>query len=687
MKKLILSILILFPVLIWAQVDRTHAPKAGPAPAIKVGEPASFTLPNGLKVFVVRNTKLPRVSATLTIDRDAILEGDKAGMISMAGELFRRGTTKMNKAVLDENVDYLGATITASAKSVSGFSLTNNFPKVFGLMADIALRPSFPADELEKIRKQELSGLAQNKEDVNAIARNVVSRLVYGKSHPYGEVETEETVKKVTVDDIRDYYQTYWKPNIAYLIFVGDITVEDAKKLTEANFGTWKRASVPAPVYPVSAAPGKTYIAIVDKPSAVQSVINLVTPFQLQPGQPDVIPSSVMNTLLGNGSSGRLYKNLREKYGFTYGAYSSINPDKLVANFTANASVRNEKTDSAIGQFLVELNRIREENVSAEEINQTKNEMNGSFARSLESPETIARFALNVARYHLPKDYYQNYLQKLASVDNAQVKAMAEKYILPEHLHIVVVGNAKQIAKGLEKYGEIRYFDVYGNEKQAPVEKKADPSVSAESIFKKSIEAQGGEAAINAVKDLTMTGTASVMGQVLDYSSTYLLPAGYLNTISMKGMALSKQLVKNDLHVVVQQGTEQPLKDGDKEELDEAAALFIEPYLMKKTGYSFTVKGIESVEGKDAYNVEIKSPKERVFNFYYDLATGLRVKEVRTEDNAGVKSTVIITNSGYKEINGVKVPAKQLFDTGPLKINIEIMDMKCNQGLKLDDLK
>ncbi len=687
MKKLILSILILFPVLIWAQVDRTHAPKAGPAPAIKVGEPAFFTLPNGLKVFVVRNTKLPRVSATLTIDRDAILEGDKAGMISMAGELFRRGTTKMNKAVLDENVDYLGATITSSAKSVSSFSLTNNFPKVFGLMADIALRPSFPADELEKIRKQELSSLAQSKEDVNAIARNVVSRLMYGKSHPYGEVETEETVKKVTVDDIRDYYQTYWKPNIAYLIFVGDITVEDAKKLTEANFGTWKRASVPAPVYPVSAAPGKTYIAIVDKPSAVQSVINLVTPFQLQPGQPDVIPSSVMNTLLGNGSSGRLYKNLREKYGFTYGAYSSINPDKLVANFTANASVRNEKTDSAIGQFLVELNRIREENVSAEEINQTKNEMNGSFARSLESPETIARFALNVARYHLPKDYYQNYLQKLASVDNAQVKAMAEKYILPEHLHIVVVGNAKQIAKGLEKYGEIRYFDVYGNEKQAPVEKKADPSVSAESIFKKSIEAQGGEAAINAVKDLTMTGTASVMGQVLDYSSTYLLPAGYLNTISMKGMALSKQLVKNDLHVVVQQGTEQPLKDGDKEELDEAAALFIEPYLMKKTGYSFTVKGIESVEGKDAYNVEIKSPKERVFNFYYDLATGLRVKEVRTEDNAGVKSTVIITNTGYKEINGVKVPAKQLFDTGPLKINIEIMDMKCNQGLKLDDLK
>ena len=687
MKKLILSISILFPVLIWAQVDRTHAPKPGPAPVIKVGEPAFFTLPNGLKVFVVRNTKLPRVSATLTIDRDAILEGDKAGMISMAGELFRRGTTKMNKAVLDEEIDYLGATISTSAKSMSSFSLTNNFPKVFGLMADIALRPSFPAEELEKIRKQELSALAQNKEDVNAIARNVVSRLVYGKSHPYGEVETEETVKKVTVDDIRDYYLTYWKPNIAYLIFVGDITLEEAKKLTEANFGLWKKATVPAPVYPVAPAPAKTYIAIVDKPSAVQSVINLVTPFQLQPGQPDVIPSSVMNTLLGNGSSGRLYKNLREKYGFTYGAYSSINPDKLVANFTANASVRNEKTDSAIGQFLVELNRIREENVSADEINQTKNEMSGSFARSLESPETIARFALNVARYNLPKDYYQNYLQKLASVDNLQVKAMADKYVLPANLHIVVVGNAKQITKGLEKYGEIRYFDVYGNEKQAPVEKKLDPSVSAESIFKKSIEAQGGESAINAMKDLTMTGTASVMGQVIDYSSVFIFPSGFLNSMSMRGMSLSKQMVKNDQYSVIQQGADQPLKDGDKEELDETASLFIESYLLKKNGYHFTVKGIESVEGKDAYNVEIKSPKERIFNFYYDLASGLRVKEVRTEDNGGVKSTVIVTNTAYQEVNGVKLPVKQLFDTGPLKINIEIKDIKYNQGLKLDDLK
>ncbi len=689
MKKIFLSLLIIAPTALLAQVkvDRTKAPKPGPAPVIKVGEPASFTLANGLKVFVVQNTKLPRVAATLTIDRDAIVEGDKAGMVSMAGELFRRGTTKMNKVTLDEEIDYLGANIGASARSVSGSSLKNNFSKVFALMADIALRPSFPADELEKIRRQELSGLAQSKEDANAIANNVVSKLVYGKEHPYGEVETEETVKKVTVADIKTYYNTYWKPNIAYLIFVGDITVDEAKKLTEANFGAWEKGNVPEGKYAVPAPPAKTYIAIVDRPSSVQSVINLVTPVDYKPGAPNAISGAVMNNLLGNGASGRLYKNLREKYGFTYGAYSQLQPDKLVGNFTASASVRNEKTDSAIGQFFVELNRIRREAVSTEEINQSKNEMSGSFARSLESPGTIAGFALDVARYNLPKDYYQNYLKNLSAVDVTAVKTVAEKFVLPGNMHIVIVGNAKQIAKGLEKYGEVKYFDVYGNEKTAPSEKKVDAGVTAETIFKKSIEAQGGEQAMAAIKDVSMKGAASVMGQNLDFAMQYVLPSGYMQNLSMGGNSLAKQLTKNGTYAIVQQGMEQPLKDEDKEELDETAALFLETYMLKKGGYTFTVKGIEQVEGKDAYNVEIKSPKKREFNFFYDVASGLRVKEARTQESPEGKATVVILTSEYKTFNGVKLPVKQIFDAGQFKINIDIADVKVNQGLKIDDLK
>jgi zinc protease len=688
MKKIFLFLLITLPAALMAQVDRTKAPNPGPAPVIKVGEPATFTLPNGLKVFVVQNNKLPKVSAVLTIDKDAIHEGDIAGMASMAGELFRRGTTKMNKATLDEEIDYLGGTIGTSATSMNAFALKNNFPKMFALMADIALHPSFPADELEKIRKQELSGLAQSKEDANAIAANVVSRLVYGKAHPYGEVETEESVKKVTLADIKKYYNTFWKPNIAYLIFVGDITVEEAKKLATASFGAWARGVVPKETFTTPASPAKTYIAIVDRPSSVQSVINIVTPIQLKPGAPDVIPSSVMNSLLGNGSSGRLYKNLREKYGFTYGAYSSIRSDKLVGNFTASASVRNEKTDSAIGQFLLELNRIRSEQVSSEDVSRTKNEMSGGFARSLESPSTIANFALNVARYNLPKDYYQNYLKNLSAVDNAAVQAMATKYVQPGNVHIIIVGNAKEISKGLEKYGEVKYFDMYGNEKAAPTEKKIAAGVTAESILQKSITAQGGDAAMKAVKDVSMTGNANVMGQKLDYAVKYISPSGYLKTISMGGNIFQKELVKGDVYAVSQQGMEQKVEEDDKEELNESAAIFLESYLLSKKEYTYTVKGIEPVEGKDAYNVEVKSPKGKVFNLFYDATTGLRVREVRSQDGGPAgKITQSVTTLAYKTYNGVQLPVKQLMEVSTFKIDFDITDVKVNSGLKLDDLK
>lgn len=690
MNKIFLFLIIAIPATLFSQVDRMHAPKPGPAPVIKVGEPAAFTLPNGLKVFVVQNTKLPRISATLTIEREAILEGEKAGMISMAGDLFRRGTTSMNKVTLDEEIDYLGATINTTARSVNAMSLTNNFPTVFKLMADIALHPSFPADELEKIRRQELSSLAQNKEDANAIAGNVVSRLVYGKSHPYGEVETETSVAKVTVDDIRKYYDTYWKPNIAYLIFVGDITVDQAKRLAESGFGKWEKAVVPDPVYTMPRPPAKTYIAVVDRPSSVQSVINIVTPFALKPGAPDAIPSSVMNSLLGNGSSGRLYKNLRENHGFTYGAYSQIKTDKLVGNFTASAAVRNEKTDSAIGEFFREFRRIRSEEVSNADVSQTKNEMSGSFARSLESPSTIANFALNVARYNLPKDYYQNYLRNLGAVDNAAVRAMADKYIQPGNMHIVIVGNAREIAKGLEKYGEVKYFDVYGNEKAPPSDKKMDASLTAESILQKSIDAQGGQAAMNAIRDLTMAGTASVMGQTLAFSQKFIFPGAYVQSISMGEVPVMKQLMKGTTYTASQQGQEIPVTDEDKEDMNESAALFLEPYLLKQPGYTFIVKGIEPVEGsgKDAYGIEIRSPKGRVFTNYYDSKSFLPVKSAKSQDGGPAGKVIVQTYfNEYRMVNGVQVPVKIVLDQGQLKISFDVKDVKVNQGLKVEDIK
>lgn len=689
MKKILYFHLFLFAALsVSAQnIDRSKPPKPGPAPVINIADPVSFVLPNGLKVFVVTNSKLPQVSATLTIDRDPLMEGEKAGMLGMAGSLMRRGTTAMSKSVLDESVDFLGANLSTASTSVSASSLKQNFPKLMQLVADVVLRPSFSADELEKVRTQTLSGLAQAQDDPNSIASNVSSTLLYGKMHPYGEMETMETVKKVTVADIKKYHGLYWKPNIAYLIFVGDITPAEARKLATEQFGKWQKGVIPTKTYPAVVPPARTYIAVIDRPSSVQSVIRIAAPVQLKPGSPKAIPASVMSSILGGGFSSRLMQNLREKYGFTYGAGGGVSPDKLVGRFSASASVRNEKTDSAVGQFIHEFNRLRNEAASDTEVTSLKNYMSGEFARSLENPGTIAGFALATAVYKLPKDYYRNYLTNLNAVTAAQVQQMAREFIPVNNLVITIVGNAKEITKGLEKYGEVKYFDIYGNPKEAPVEKKVSGSVSPESILQKAVEAYGGAAAIAALKDVSFTGTVELMGQSMVYEQKHIFPGGYSTAIKMGGMELMKTTKNGEDYKIMMQGAEQPLDADSKSELRAKAALFEETYFLSNKDYKFELKGIEAIEGSDAYRIAIQTPGGTTFNAFYDVATGLKVQDVR-EQEMGPMGKVSVTSRilEYKEYNGVKLPVKMLVDLGVMKQNIQISEVKVNQGLTSKDL-
>jgi predicted Zn-dependent peptidase len=582
----------------------------------------------------------------------------------------------------------LGGELSSSATSVSASSLKKSFPKLMELMADVALRPAFDSRELETVRKQTLSGLAQAKDDPNAIARNVSSMLLYGKTHPYGEVETEKTVQNVTVADIKAYHQTYWKPNIAYLILVGDITVEEARALATKYFGSWAKGVVPAKKYNEVVPPAKTYVALVDRPSSVQSVIRISAPVQLKPGAPDAIPASVMSNVLGGGFSSRLNQNLREKYGFTYGAGGGVSPDKLVGRFSASASVRNEKTDSAVGQFLFEFNRIRNELASDSEVTALKNYMSGSFARSLEDPSTVAAFALNVARYQLPKDYYRTYLTKLAAVTPADVKEMAGKYVPVNNLIITIVGNAREIAKGLEKYGEVKYFDVDGNPTAAPVIKEVSGDITAESILRRALQAYGGEEAIAAITDATLTGTMSLMGQTFAYVQQHVLPDGYYAAIKMGEMTLMTQKKAGSEYSATMQGASMPVEGNAKADLDAKAMLYEERYYLSTPGYQFELEGIEAVDGKDAYKMKITSPGGSTSTAFFDVATGLRVKDMR-EQELGPMGKVVMTTTfkEYKAYNGVQIPVKVNIDAGPLKQDIDITNVKINTGLKKEDLK
>lgn len=681
------------PFFAQAQIDRSTPPKPLPAGVIKITDPATFVLPNGLKVFVVTSKKLPKVSATLTLDIGAIKEGDKAGYVDLAGQMMMRGTKSKSKADLDEAIDLLGADVSAGSNSVYGSSLTINFDKVMELMADITFNPLFKAEELEKIRKQTLSGLEQQKESPDAIASNVSKALAYGLNHPYGEIETEETVKKITIDDVKKYYNTYWKPNIGYLVFVGDITTEKAKQLATKHFGKWAKGVVPKTIIPFPSVAKKTIIAIVDRPQSVQSNISIIAPIALKPGEPNVIPASITASILGGGASGRLYKNLRETHGFTYGAYSSISSDRHIGTFTAGASVRNEKTDSSIGEFFNEFNRICKQPVGEDEVFMVKKELAGSFSRSLERAGTIADFALNIARNNMPKDYYKNYIKNIENVNVATVQQIANQFIKPNNLIVVVVCNAKQVAPGLEKYGDVQYFDMNGNPTKAPAKGKAvDASVSAKSIIENAIKAQGGENVISSIKDVVWSGSMDIPGAPFkpDVKTSIINGKSFLrNTSAMNGaMILQKQSVINGVYKEEgQMAAGKEMDDEDKEELDEETLIVNEIYYLKNN-YNFNVKSIESVDGKDAYEVEITSKKGRKFTNFYDVATGLKVKTIANAEGPNGATIQIPTFfKDYKTYEGLQLPTKILISQMGTNLVINVNEVKVNTGLKDTDFK
>jgi len=651
-------------------LDRSIVPQAGPAPKIQIGSYESFSLPNGLKVFVVENRKIPIVSLQLSIDADPLLEGDKIGAMSMMGQLIKRGTTQRSKQKIDEEIDFLGASLSTTSTGIFARSMTKHLPNLLDIMSDVLLDPIFPETELEKIRKQKLSELAAQQDDATAIARNVGRVLRYGKEHPYGEVVSEETINNIEASECKTLYETFFRPNISYLVIVGDISVDEAKPLVEQYFGSWEKGKIPSMKYDMPEIPDSNKVTFVDKMDAPHSFVMVTYPIHLEVGSEDAIKASVLNEILGGGSfSARLMQNLREDKGFTYGAYSRLKKDELVGFFSAGASVRNEVTDSALVELLKEMRLIVREPVTIEELQLTKNVMTGDFARSLENPQTITNFALNTARYKLPKDYYANYLKSLEAVTVEDVQAMAAKYIKPDNAHILVVGNKKEVASKLKFYGAdalIHYVDYLGNP-ILPSVSPIPPNTTSKTVLAKYINATGGEKKWRKTKRV---------------ASKFLAETGGLNMIIEKYQeidekACTKMIFNEQVmqHKVINGTKGFELSPEGKNEIteadiqDEYVSLAILPELKyDEMGYKTQLLNIEKVDGQDAYVIEITSPTGLKYTDYFAVESGLKLRSVKREETSRGPMIVVSNYADYKEIKGVKFPHSLTVQAGPQKI-------------------
>lgn len=663
------------------QLDRSIRPKPGPAPVINIGKYETFKLANGLQVFVVENNKIPRVTYSLLIDYTPVQEGDVAGLSELTGQMLRTGTTNLTKDQLDEEIDFIGANISTSSTGIYASGLKKHNDKILQLMSDILLNPSFNPEEMEKIKTRTISELETAKNEPATISDRVSKKLMYGEAHPYGESMLEKTVKNINTDMCKAFYSSYFRPQISYLAVVGDITLAEAKAAVEKYFGGWQQSEVKKEELPLTAQPQHDVVAISDRPDAVQTTLNVCYPVLLRPGSDDAIKARVTNTILGGGSF-RLFNNLREKHGFTYGAYSSLVADKYIGRFEAGAEVRNSVTDSAVNEILFEMKRIRDEEVPQDELSLVKNYMSGGFALSLENPQTVANFAINTARYNLPSDYYVNYLKNLASVSAQDVKAMAQKYIQPENAYIVAVGKASEIADRLKPFAgqsSIRYFDFEGKEYDPNKKVKAAPTgMTAEDVNNAYINAIGGSKVLAKVKDITMNATTSMQGMTIGFDIYRKAPNKYMMKIGAGDMVFQKIIFNGTEGVMISPmgGENKKMEGAELEDMKLESMLFPElNYAFN--GVKLKLDGIETLESGDAYKVVLTMPSGKESTRYFDVNSSLLVKELSEQGTSEF--------SDYREINKIKFPFKLKQSMGPQSIDLTVLTIKVNDKIN-DDL-
>jgi len=682
--SLLLTLALCAPVALLAQVDRSKAPEPGPASEIILGDYTVDTLANGLTLIVVENHKLPRVSYRLTLDVDPIFEGAKAGYVSMAGSLMRAGTTTRSKAEIDEAVDRIGASLGTSGLGMNGRCLVQHSETLLELMSDVLMNPTFPEEELEKERKQTLSGFASSATDANQISGRLSRAMTYGLNHPYGESSKEATVEAITRADVMDHYAKIWKPNVAYLVVVGDITPETAKAQAEAHFGDWRPNEVASERFARPVPPKGNRVCFSPVPGAVQSVINVTFPVYLKPGHPDVVAVSVMNTMLGGFFGSRLNQNLREDKGYTYGARSSIGPDELVGQFSARASVRNEVTDSSLVEFLAEIRKMVESPAPDSTLQFVKNYLNGSFALSLERPETIARFALNTQRYGFPDDYYATYLERLNAVTVEDVQRVARTYLRPDNMNITVAGN-RDVADGLAQFsatGQVEFFDAFGE----PL-RELDPApegMTATDVFTAHYEARGGVAKFEKVRSISMMGEMAAGPMSLEMTQAYRVRGPGFMRIAAGGNVMQETRFDGNKGSQTAMGQVQPMSPEElvqaKRDHDVLEFLHLDDY-----GVSAALLGIDLIDEIPHYLIEIREDGKVTESHWFNVNTAMRTRTVRSESTPRGDMSVTLDYGDMMEVKGLQFESSVTMNTSGQEMTMTFKEIKLNPKMNESD--
>ena len=435
---------------------------------VKLPRPRETKLANGLTVLVLEQHRLPTVAFTLWVKTGALADPkDMPGLAKATAEMLREGTAQRTSAQLAADIDGLGASLMATAEfgantsTVSASGLSQSTDRLLELMSDVVLNPAFPPDEFAIYQRRQLAQVEQMRSRSAFLAQERFHKVLYGEFAASVVSAAPESLKAMSAAQLKDFHDRYYVPNNAILGVVGDVQFDQVVSLIQKSFGSWKNRAVNPPDLGKIPPPAPAKITLVDRPDSVQTNI-LAGNFAVRRADPDFIPLTVMNRVLGGGASARLFLNLREKHGYTYGAYSSFTSDVYPGAWRANTEVRNAVTDGSLHELMEEFRRIRTEPVPEPELDEARRSIVAGFALSLEQPTRLLDFWMTANYFRLPQDYWDRYPEQIAKVSPAIVERVAMKYVDLDHLQIVCVGDGKQIKETLQKYGSLEVYDADG---------------------------------------------------------------------------------------------------------------------------------------------------------------------------------------------------------------------------------
>src|ERR1051326_73074 len=440
-------------------VDRTKEPQTPPIPGYKLPPVFETKLPNGMGIVLVEDSRFPLVSARLNFQAGSKFDPkDAPGLAEATATLLNEGTRTRTAKQISEETDSLGGALSGSAGAdaltVTGSALSDNLGRLLGLMADISMNATFPADEVALYKQNRIQNLRAQRSEPGFLATEKMAEVVYGSS-PYSHIApTEAAVQKLDGKELANFRDTYLVPNNATLLLIGKLPVRaELMKTITAQFGGWKEKTLPAPPKMDAPAP-KRQIVLVDRPGSVQADIHVgrLAPTRLGP---EFFPMIVGSNILGGGANSRMFRNIREKEGFAYDAHSEYSTHRDSGDFQAVTQVRNDVLEPAMKAVLAELEQMAAKPVPAEELTGVKNFMAGMYLLRLETQEGVIGQLNNMKTLGLPPNYLETYVTRVRSVEPQQIQAVSKKYIAPDQAAIVVVGDASKIGEVLKKFGEV----------------------------------------------------------------------------------------------------------------------------------------------------------------------------------------------------------------------------------------